>query len=49
MVLLVYVNDIILVGNDVSHVKEVKEILNKNFRIKDLSQLSFFLGLEVTG
>jgi len=48
MALLVYVDDIILAGNNVNHMNEVKHFLNENFRIKDLGQLSFFLGLEVT-
>jgi len=46
--LLVYVDDITLTGNDINDMSEVKNFLNKNFRIKDVGQLSYFLGLEVT-
>jgi len=46
MVLLVYVDDIILVKDNLSHMDEVKNFLNENFKIKDLGQLSFFLGLK---
>jgi len=42
MALLVYVDDIILIRDDISHVNEVKNFLNKNFKIKDIGQLSFF-------
>jgi len=36
MALLVYVDDIILAGNNVNNMNEVKHFLNENFRIKDL-------------
>ena len=45
--LLVYVDDIILVGNDKEEIDQVKEALNKTFKIKDLSDLRYFLGFEV--
>jgi len=48
LALLVYVDDIILTGNYINDMSEVKNFLNKNFIIKDLGQLSYFLGLEVT-
>jgi len=46
--LLVYVDNIILAENSIHHMNEAKQFLNENFRIKDLGQLNFFLGLEVT-
>ena len=45
--LLVYVDDIILVGNDKEEIDQVKEALNKTFKIKDLSDLRYFLGFKV--
>jgi len=45
--LLVYVNDIILAGNDNEEIELVKEALNKTFKIKDLGDLRCFLGFEV--
>lgn len=47
MGLLVYVDDIILAGNDTSACQLFKEYLNACFRIKDLGQLKYFLGIEV--
>ena len=44
----VYVDDIILTGNDVQSNNHLKTHLHKTFSIKDLGHLSFFLGLEVT-
>jgi len=46
--LLVYVDDIILAGNDKEEIELVKEALNKTFKIKDLGDLRYFLGFEVS-
>ncbi|KAK2416966.1 putative mitochondrial protein [Trifolium repens] len=45
--LLVYVDDIILAGNDLQEFTRIKNILDTNFKIKDLGILKYFLGLEV--
>jgi hypothetical protein len=45
--LLVYVDDIILVGTDLKEFTRIKTILDTNFKIKDLGILKYFLGLEV--
>ncbi|KAK2413561.1 putative mitochondrial protein [Trifolium repens] len=45
--LLVYVDDIVLAGNDISEIQNVKSFLNDRFKIKDLGPLRYFLGLEV--
>ena len=45
--LLIYVDDMILTGNDTSEISNVKQTLDNLFRIKDLGALKFFLGLEV--
>ena len=44
---LVYVDDIILVGNNKEEIDRVKEVLNKTFKIKVLGDLRYFLGFEV--
>ncbi|CAN1852203.1 Retrovirus-related Pol polyprotein from transposon TNT 1-94 [Linum perenne] len=48
VVLLVYVDDIILAGNNVEEIEEVKSYLKSVFKIKDLGSLKYFLGLEVS-
>ncbi|CAH9129500.1 unnamed protein product, partial [Cuscuta epithymum] len=44
---LIYVDDVILAGNDVSHIGRIKGYLNDQFSIKDLGPLKYFLGIEV--
>ena len=46
--MLVYVDDLIIVGNSSSYCTSFKSYLNKCFRIKDLGSLKYFLGIEVT-
>ncbi|XP_043710459.1 uncharacterized mitochondrial protein AtMg00810-like [Telopea speciosissima] len=46
--LLVYVDDIILTGNDSSHLCILISKLGKEFALKDLGPLRFFLGIELT-
>ena len=46
--LLIYVDDIILAGNCLQEFRYLKAHLHSRFRIKDLGQLRFFLGLEVS-
>ncbi|KAF5822598.1 putative RNA-directed DNA polymerase [Helianthus annuus] len=47
VVLLVYVDDIIVTGNNDLEINKVKTLLSNNFQIKDLGILKYFLGLEV--
>nr|XP_016496021.1 PREDICTED: uncharacterized mitochondrial protein AtMg00810-like [Nicotiana tabacum] len=42
-----YVGDILLIGNDTKELTELKEFLHQEFRIKDLGHLHYFLGMEV--
>lgn len=44
---LIYVDDIILTGNDDVKIDEVKRYLDECFSIKDLGPLKYFLGIEV--
>jgi hypothetical protein len=45
-VLLIYVLDIVLVGNSIPEIIRIKSILDNQFGTKDLGILKFFLGLE---
>ena len=45
--LLVYMDDILIASNDIHAVEELKVFLDQEFKLKDLGNLKFFLGLEV--
>lgn len=45
--LLVYVDGLILIGNSSSFISQLIHRLNKEFAVKDLGTLKYFLGLEV--
>ncbi|PRQ18578.1 putative RNA-directed DNA polymerase [Rosa chinensis] len=47
-VLLIYVDDILITGNDPVSIADVKKFLHKTFRLKDLGNLKYFLGIEVS-
>ncbi|KAD7478957.1 hypothetical protein E3N88_02093 [Mikania micrantha] len=44
---LIYVDDVIIVGDSSLKIQEIKDFLDKKFSIKDLGPLKFFLGIEV--
>uniref|UniRef100_A0A3Q7JC68 Reverse transcriptase Ty1/copia-type domain-containing protein n=1 Tax=Solanum lycopersicum TaxID=4081 RepID=A0A3Q7JC68_SOLLC len=46
--LLVYVDDIIIKGSDPSYISSFTQSLDLEFSLKDLGNLSFFLGIEVS-
>ena len=46
-ILLVYVDDIIVMGNDEKERKTFRQCLTKEFEIKKLGRLKHFLGIEI--
>uniref|UniRef100_A0A2N9FXR8 Reverse transcriptase Ty1/copia-type domain-containing protein n=1 Tax=Fagus sylvatica TaxID=28930 RepID=A0A2N9FXR8_FAGSY len=46
--ILLYVNDIIIIGDDFTGICVLQQFLSQAFEIKDLGTLNYFLGLEVT-
>ncbi|GJX25295.1 putative RNA-directed DNA polymerase [Tanacetum coccineum] len=47
LALLIYVDDIVVTGNNVSEIKKFKDFLRTKFMIKDLGKLKYFLGIKV--
>ena len=45
--MLIYVDDIIIIGSDSKGIEEVVKDLNTTFALKDLRDLNFFLGIQV--
>jgi len=46
-ILIVCVNDIVVTGNDVEEMSQIKARLSKEFEIKNLASLRYFLGIEI--
>ena len=45
--LVLYVDDILLIGNDVKFLEKVKEYLNGQFSMKDLGEAAYILGIKI--
>ncbi|KAJ9556641.1 hypothetical protein OSB04_011255 [Centaurea solstitialis] len=45
--LVLYVDDILLIGNDVPTLQSVKEWLSKCFQMKDLGEAAYILGIKI--
>lgn len=45
---LIYVDDLIISGNDSSAIVRFKKYLGECFHMKDLGTLKYFLGIEVS-
>ena len=48
MLLLLYVDGMIITGDDPQVMSDLQCYLSKHFEIKDLGTLSYFLGLEIS-
>ena len=46
-IVIVYVDDIIVTGDDFEEIERLTKKLAKEFEIKDLGRLKYFLGIEV--
>ncbi|GJX61870.1 putative RNA-directed DNA polymerase [Tanacetum coccineum] len=45
--LIVYVDDMVVTGDDTEEIEALKNYLSQEFEMKDLGQLKYFLGIEV--
>lgn len=46
--LTVYVDDIVIIGNDMTRIAQLKKHLFRHFQTKDLGYLKYVFGIEVT-
>ena len=45
--LILYVDDILLIGNDIVFRDSIKGYLNKNFSMKELVEVAYILGIKI--
>ena len=45
--LILYVDDILLIGNDIEFLDSIKGYLNKSFSKKDLGEAAYILGIKI--
>ena len=45
--LILYVDDILLIENDIEFLNSIKGYLNKNFSMKDLGEAAYILGIKI--
>ena len=48
ILLVVYIDDIVIIGSDIIGISSLKSFLHTQFHTKDLGMLKYFLGVEVT-
>ncbi|XP_069144617.1 uncharacterized mitochondrial protein AtMg00810-like [Solanum lycopersicum] len=46
LVILVYVDDLLVTGSSLQHIQQVRKDLQHRFKMKDLGELKYFLGIE---
>lgn len=46
VIILVYVDDMLITGNDIELIQNTKQTLQDTFKMKDLGELKYFLGIE---
>lgn len=46
--LLIYIDDILIIGNDSASIDALKKFSHSHFRIKYLGDIKYFLGIEVS-
>ena len=47
IILVLYVDDILLVANDMGLLHDVKKVLSETFEMKDMNEASYVIGIEI--
>jgi hypothetical protein len=47
VIIVIYVDDLIIIGNNDANISDLKKLLKQKFEMKDLGELRYFFGIEV--
>lgn len=47
VVVLIYVDDLLIIRDDDKLIQEKKDVLHHKFKVKDLGELRYFLGIKI--
>jgi hypothetical protein len=47
VVIIIYVDDLIITGDNDANIFDLKKLLKQKFEMKDLGELHYFFGIEV--
>jgi len=47
-ILIVYVDDIVMIVDYITEIVDLKKYLAQEFEVKDLGQLKYFIGIEIS-
>jgi Reverse transcriptase (RNA-dependent DNA polymerase) len=47
-IIIVYVDDVLMVSNDINYMQQLKQQFGADFNIKDLGEVAWLLGMRVT-
>ncbi|KAG2397159.1 Retrovirus-related Pol polyprotein from transposon RE1 Retro element 1 [Vigna angularis] len=48
IIICLYVDDLLITGSNLTHINELKKVMQLEFEMTDLGKLSYFLGMEFT-
>ena len=46
-IIIIYINDFILIGQDIQIIKLLKEALRNKYKVKDLGPIVYYLGIQI--
>ena len=47
IIIILYVDDLVIGGENLADINKVKSLMSRKFKMKDMQELHYFLGIEV--
>jgi len=48
ILIIIYINNILIIGKDKAKIKALKKSLTRRFKIEDLGPIEYFIGVRIT-